>query len=99
MASAPNKAPRKRLAVPANDADEEGPNPLPPAIEPGSRASVSRVPDDDAELLRYLGELGIVPGSDLELVAQAPFGGPVTVRTERGEHAISRELADRIAAA
>ncbi len=29
----------------------------------------------------------------------APFGGPVTVRTERGEHAISRELADRIAAA
>jgi DtxR family Mn-dependent transcriptional regulator len=28
-----------------------------------------------------------------------PFGGPVTVRTERGEHAISRELADRIAAA
>ena len=67
-------------------------------LEPGSRASVSRVPDADAELLRYLGELGIVPGSDLELVAQAPFGGPVTVRTDRGEHAISRELADQIAA-
>ena len=32
-------------------------------------------------------------------VAQAPFGGPVTVRTSSGEHAISRELADRIAAA
>src|SRR6187200_2385916 len=68
-------------------------------LEPGSRASVSRVPDADSELLRYLGELGIVPGSDLELVAQAPFGGPVTVRTTLGEHAISRELADRIAAA
>ncbi|HEX5028562.1 MAG TPA: metal-dependent transcriptional regulator [Gaiellaceae bacterium] len=68
-------------------------------LEPGSRASVSRVPDADSELLRYLGELGIVPGSDLELVARAPFGGPVTVRTARGEHAISRELADRIAAA
>ena len=40
-----------------------------------------------------------MPGSDLELVAYAPFGGPVTVRTEQGEHAISRELADRIAAA
>jgi DtxR family Mn-dependent transcriptional regulator len=68
-------------------------------LEPGSRAFVSRVPDADAELLRYLAELGIVPGSALELVAAAPFGGPVTVRTERGEHAISRELADRIAAA
>ena len=68
-------------------------------LEPGTRASISRVPDGDSALLRYLGELGIVPGSDLELVDYAPFGGPVTVRTERGEHAISRELADRIAAA
>jgi DtxR family Mn-dependent transcriptional regulator len=68
-------------------------------LEPGARASVSRVPDGDSDLLRYLGELGLVPGSDLELVAYAPFGGPVTVRTTRGEHAISRELADRIAAA
>ena len=68
-------------------------------LEPGARASISRVPDGDSALLRYLGELGIVPGSDLELVDHAPFGGPVTVRTERGEHAISRELADRIAAA
>jgi DtxR family Mn-dependent transcriptional regulator len=68
-------------------------------LEPGTRASVSRVPDGDSDLLRYLGQLGLVPGSDLELIAHAPFGGPVTVRTARGEHAISRELADRIAAA
>ena len=50
-------------------------------LEPGARRSVSRVPDGDSDLLRYLGELGLVPGSDLELVAYAPFGGPVTVRT------------------
>jgi DtxR family transcriptional regulator, Mn-dependent transcriptional regulator len=68
-------------------------------LEPGARTSIARVPDGDSELLRYLGELGLVPGSDLELVAYAPFGGPVTVRTDRGENAISRELADRIAAA
>lgn len=68
-------------------------------LEPGSRASVARVPDGDSALLRYLGELGLLPGSSLELVAYAPFGGPVTVRTDRGEHAISRDLADRIAAA
>jgi DtxR family Mn-dependent transcriptional regulator len=67
-------------------------------LEPGEHASVSRVPDGDPALLRYLGELGLVPGSDVELLAQAPFGGPVSVRTESGEHAISRELADRISA-
>ncbi len=68
-------------------------------LEPGSRGSIARVPDGDSELLRYLGELGLVPDAGVEMVAQAPFGGPVTVRTASGEHAISRELADRIAAA
>jgi DtxR family Mn-dependent transcriptional regulator len=65
-------------------------------VAPGSRASVSRVPDGNPELLRYLAELGLVPAAEVAIVAQAPFGGPVTVRTESGEHAISRELADRI---
>jgi DtxR family Mn-dependent transcriptional regulator len=68
-------------------------------LEPGARAAVARVPDGDSELLRYLGELGLVPDASVEMLAQAPFGGPVTVRTSSGEHAISRELADRIAAA
>ena len=68
------------------------------ALAPGERASVSRVPDGDPELLRYLAELGLVPGAEVELVSVAPFGGPVTVRTGSGEHAISRELAERIAA-
>jgi DtxR family transcriptional regulator, Mn-dependent transcriptional regulator len=68
-------------------------------LEPGSTGSISRVPDGDSELLRYLGELGLVPEADVEMVAHAPFGGPVTVRTASGDHAISRELADRIAAA
>jgi DtxR family transcriptional regulator, Mn-dependent transcriptional regulator len=68
-------------------------------LEPGARGSIARVPDGDSELLRYLGELGLVPDAHVEMLAQAPFGGPVTVRTRSGEHAISRELADRIAAA
>jgi DtxR family transcriptional regulator, Mn-dependent transcriptional regulator len=68
-------------------------------LEPGAHGSIARVPDGDSELLRYLGELGLVPDASVEILAQAPFGGPVTVRTSSGEHAISRELADRIAAA
>jgi DtxR family Mn-dependent transcriptional regulator len=68
-------------------------------LAPSERAAVSRVPDGDPELLRYLSELGLVPGSNVELLTQAPFGGPVTVRTEHGDHAISRELAGQISAA
>jgi DtxR family transcriptional regulator, Mn-dependent transcriptional regulator len=67
-------------------------------LVPGERASISRVPDGDPELLRYLAELGLVPGSEVELVSQAPFAGPVTFRTDAGEHGISRELANRISA-
>jgi DtxR family Mn-dependent transcriptional regulator len=67
-------------------------------LEPGERVSVARVPDGDPELLRYLAELGLLPGSGVEVVTHAPFSGPVTVRTEHGDHPISRELADRITA-
>jgi DtxR family Mn-dependent transcriptional regulator len=62
-------------------------------LGPGDSAIVARVPDGDAELLRYLAEIALVPGQALELTRSAPFGGPLTVRTESGEHAIARELA------
>jgi DtxR family Mn-dependent transcriptional regulator len=65
-------------------------------LEPGERATVRRVPDGDAELLRYLDELGLLPEREIELVSLAPFAGPVSVRSEAGIHAISRELAAAI---
>jgi DtxR family Mn-dependent transcriptional regulator len=65
-------------------------------LEPGARATVRRVPDSDRDLLRYLDDLGLVPGEAIELIASAPFAGPVTVRTRGVEHAIARELAARI---
>jgi DtxR family Mn-dependent transcriptional regulator len=67
-------------------------------LDPGERVVVSRVPDTERDLLRYLGELGLVPGSEVAVLAFAPFGGPVSLRTREGEHAISRELAGQIAA-
>ena len=62
-------------------------------LDLGDRATVARVPDGDAALLRYLTEISIVPGQDILLITSAPFGGPLTVRTGTGEHAIARELA------
>lgn len=65
----------------------------------GERATVSRIPDGDPALLRYLDELALVPGAGVDVVSIAPFDGPVTVRTRSGSHAISRELGSRIATA
>jgi len=65
-------------------------------LEPGERATVMRVPGGDPALLRYLTDLALVPGKPIELAFLAPFGGPATVRSSTGEHAISRELAAAI---
>lgn len=65
------------------------------ALDPGVSSTVRRVPDDPA-LLRYLRGLGLLPGQAVEVIDVAPFGGPVTVSAAGGEHAISRELAQRI---
>jgi DtxR family transcriptional regulator, Mn-dependent transcriptional regulator len=69
------------------------------ALEPGEEATVRRVPDGDADLLRYLAELTLVPGRRVLLRKSEPFGGPLTVAVDGGEHAISRELAEQIGVA
>jgi DtxR family transcriptional regulator, Mn-dependent transcriptional regulator len=66
-------------------------------LEPGVKATVERVPDGDGELLRYLSELKLTPGNRVEVRTAAPFEGPLTIRVGGSEHAISRELAERIA--
>lgn len=55
---------------------------FPPLTElaDGERGRLRRVSDEDPEALRYLAELGMVPGVDLEVVERAPFDGPVRVR-------------------
>src|SRR3954451_14308886 len=65
-------------------------------VAPGGSVMVQRVPDGDAALLRYLAEIGIVPGETVEVRAAEPFDGPVTIRVHRSNRSISRELAGRI---
>jgi DtxR family Mn-dependent transcriptional regulator len=49
-------------------------------LAPGDRARVVGASDEDAGRLRYLAELGLVPGADIVVVDQAPFDGPITIR-------------------
>jgi DtxR family Mn-dependent transcriptional regulator len=69
------------------------------SLEPGDEATIRRVPDGDEELLRYLSKLTLVPGKKVKLRRAEPFGGPLTVRVGKAEHAISRELAAGIGVA
>jgi DtxR family Mn-dependent transcriptional regulator len=50
------------------------------ALEPGARGTFVRVSDSDPGMLRYLAELGIAPGDQLEVIERQPFGGPLFVR-------------------
>jgi len=68
-------------------------------LAPGERSTVLRVPDEDSDLLRYLRSLDLLPGAMVELVAAAPFGGPLTVVAGGAERAISRQLAAQIGVA
>jgi DtxR family transcriptional regulator, Mn-dependent transcriptional regulator len=69
------------------------------ALGEGEEATVRRVPDGDPGLLRYLDELGLVPGRRVTLQFAAPFQGPLTVKIDGRERAISRDLAARISVA
>ena len=58
----------------------ERPAPALAELEPGETATFVRISDTEPEMLRFLGERGIVPGSQLELVERQPFDGPLFVR-------------------
>jgi DtxR family Mn-dependent transcriptional regulator len=52
-------------------------------VDVGHVVRIRMVGDRDPERLRYLAELGVTPGADVQVVARAPFGGPITLRIVR----------------
>ncbi|MEM1270125.1 MAG: metal-dependent transcriptional regulator [Bacteroidota bacterium] len=65
-------------------------------IEAGTRVIVSEVSDHDSELLRYVGELGLFPGTAFDVITLAPYNGPLTVEVDGAQHVIGREAAHYI---
>jgi DtxR family transcriptional regulator, Mn-dependent transcriptional regulator len=59
----------------------------------GSAGRFVRVSDADPAMLRYLGERGIAPGADYEVVDRQPFDGPLFVRFGKQVHALGGTLA------
>jgi DtxR family Mn-dependent transcriptional regulator len=62
-------------------------------LEPGDEGVFVRVSDSDSDMLRYLGDRGVTPGSSFVVLDRQPFGGPLFVRFGRDVHPLGGELA------
>jgi DtxR family Mn-dependent transcriptional regulator len=61
-----------------------------------TKARVDSVTEELPEILRYLAEIGLRPGSELTVVQKAPLAGPLTIAVNGKRHAISLELAGMV---
>ena len=69
------------------------------SVGPGEKVAVDRVSDTVPEALRYLGRVGIRPGTELEVIERGPVNGPLYVHVGGDvttRHALSRELAEAV---
>jgi DtxR family transcriptional regulator, Mn-dependent transcriptional regulator len=62
----------------------------------GQRSRVTRVSDEDGELLRYLAKVGIRPGVIVTIAERAPFEGPISLRVGKATVQVGPALASRV---
>ncbi len=62
-------------------------------LSQGQRGVVSEIPDENTELLRYLANLGMLPGVEVKVEEKAPFKGPIMVKVGANSYPLSLEVA------
>jgi DtxR family Mn-dependent transcriptional regulator len=65
-------------------------------LSAGQHAVVSGIPDENTELLRYLANLGMLPGVEVKVEEKAPFKGPMMVKVGSNSYPLSLDVADGI---
>jgi len=65
-------------------------------VPSGSECIVSRVRTHDSDKLRYIAEIGLVPGKSFHLLSCAPFKGPLRLEMKPHDHIIGYELSQAI---
>lgn len=64
-------------------------------LESGQKGVVLSV-TEEPKLLQYLGRLGLVPKTEVEVKAVAPFDGPLTVQVEDVLHVLGWKVASQV---
>ena len=64
-------------------------------LEVGPIARVTSVHADDPVMLRLM-EMGLVPGTPVQVMKRAPFGGPMQIRVRDYRLSIRRSEASRL---
>jgi len=66
-------------------------------LEAGQKAKILRVTNEgNVEFLRYLNEMGLIPGIDIEISDKASFDGTLTIKVKGNVRAVSPETASHI---
>ncbi len=65
-------------------------------VPSGSDCLVSRVRTHNPDKLRYIAELGLVPGVSFHLLSCAPFQGPLRLNMKPHDHIIGYELSQSL---
>ena len=65
-------------------------------VQDGETVTIRQVSDWKRDELRYIRELGLVPGVRVVLLNKAPFDGPLTIQIGESVLAISRDIAGDI---
>jgi DtxR family Mn-dependent transcriptional regulator len=68
-------------------------------LDDGHTGRITRISDENPDLLRYLAAEEIDLDSDVEIVGRRPFGGALMVRIGNAENSRSFDLADEVASA
>lgn len=65
-------------------------------VSAGQAVRIVEVNDYDSDLLRYLGELGLYPGTDIEIMSREPFGDSLTIKHGRRNFTLGEEATPHI---
>lgn len=66
------------------------------ALRPSQTATIKRVIASDTELLRYLEELELIPGTQIEVKTYSPFDHNLTVRVGHKSHVLGLSITSKI---
>jgi DtxR family transcriptional regulator, Mn-dependent transcriptional regulator len=76
----------------SGEAFEERSYPALADLDIGRPAVLRRVPDEDADALRYLADLELVPGAEVEVLERVPYQGSIRLRIGNRECLIGVEI-------